>query len=174
MNCGNLTTGKYRKNSCPRGGFSTLIPQTGHEHLIRHAYYLQTFKKMLNTRVSGNHLDQACNSKCTEKHHRFDPVLAITEWIIMDGAMLSAISKVGSAYFCICCIFHAYISCIFVCIFCAVHMNAYQCIGEILVGSVHIFEHLCIFCACLCIFKFACNGIFIFVHIFAYYAYLCI
>ena len=35
-----------------------------------------------------------------------------------------------------------------------IHMNAYECIGEILMGSLHIFAYLCIFCAFLLIFKF--------------------
>ena len=53
-------------------------------------------------------------------------------------------------------------------------MNAYECIGEIHMGSLHIFAYLCIFCVFLCIFKFEYDGIFILVHIQAYYAYMCI
>ena len=55
-----------------------------------------------------------------------------------------------------------------------VHVNAYECIGEMLMGSLNIFAYLCIFCAFLFIFKFAYNGIFILMHIPAYNAYLCI
>ena len=65
------------------------------------------------------------------------------------------ISKVGSAYFYMFAYnFHAYISCIFFAYF--VHIHAYKCIGEIHMGSLHIFAYLCIFCTylciCLCIF----------------------
>ena len=68
--------------------------------------------------------------------------------------------SLGSAYLCICCIYFSRLHILHIFAY-FVHINAYECTGEILVGSLHIFAYFCIFYAYLCIFKFAYNGIFI-------------
>ena len=103
----------------------------------------------------------------------------------MQTHLAVVISKVASAYFCICCI---QLSCLHILHIFAyfVHINAYECIGEILMGSLHIFAYFVHIYAYLNLHIMAYLSLCIFLHIihicaykthiYAYFenAYLCI
>ena len=90
----------------------------------------------------------------------------------MQTHLAVVISKVASAYFCICCI---QLSCLHILHIFAyfVHINAYECIGEILMGHC-IFLHIFAYFMHILICTLPYNGIFILMHIPAYNAYLSI